>query len=1398
MIYNKVTAVLRGFIELPELKLGKYRYLVSLEFFQPQVYITEALYNLLTVKDLITGECELELTPLTSTGFMYEATSITLIFREGGAGSGSTSIQNLQWDNATQILQLVTDPTTFTADLSQSFTLSKNGAIQETIDYTKTNAYVRKPEAGDKLKQNDVILYQGNLYSLKTDFTWLTSTNPVTDTIHFQSLKAEGATYKGDFADDNAVITALRDETLKLGDTYQASSVSFGITSPVLFIVINPTSTVFQEQVLPYINNISSYLNGDNLPPSSDKFLSSQKTYEELLKKQDKLLHTFFFASFEPVTGAGILPDTYTLKQDTTLTKGVFSKNLTTTDDNFIINFRSNPSNLADTIPSGQIISLVIPANLTNTTSSINFNIESTLKLINGTARNVAVNVTNITLNTATQQKLIDLVVTTDVSVNIGDVLELSLKFVLDSAESCTINLEIGEISNPMYVDFVTTASKLDPSIIVEDTNLGEIRAMHRSSPPNDTWLLCDGSTYQKVDYPDLYKILKTNIPSLIIDDDNFNVPDLREGYLRSADNNSNLGENLAPAIPNIKGTFRISDTKNLLGSGSGALVPISGYGGYDVSSTSSLGRYCGVDLNANAYSKIYQDGINEVRPKSTITNYFIKAKANIQNFSSVIAKPIVGQIYPKDSLIIWEGVIYRTTQDTTYSSLTPNWVPYSNQASVFEMNSVPLGTQLQFISNPDPENWKICNGQELTPEEKIKYADYVTAYGNFYPKNPKLLVDSGGDPVNGMWEKYSDGTMVQRLFRPDGTPFSWTYPVPFSNNPNYTTGEDVILIYTSSQGNNGTFYCSPDLTSTATQSGRITNNTGSSYVIEAYGRWTDTLPASNTYVKVTKPIKGTVLDIVSYPMIGQEYPRGSAIWFDGQIYQALNTNTWNGLINADWGIYTPSNIVPLNNLLGKGKLTKTGSTISTTIPISQRSQNDVITVEGAFSGLGSILIINGFKLRIVLNLSNGVTITPSIISRLESDLTQQKYDNSGPWFDYYPESNNIDYIGELVTFSMTFSNMIPTMNSIVKGECCFVSDNYMYKYSLVFGTDSSKQLDATKIESITVMLNNDVDLPLLSDIYVYLDNRNILQSSGSGNSSISSLSFDDVTRVLTLSSSDGDFTANFNSAFDTNQITAVNEAITFTKDNLYVRKPNIDDQLAAKEIILHDGILYRTKNQVIWSNTTNPTTDSTNFELVVTTDTGGITDLTITDNPGGSKELNLVTTGQTFSVELPSGADPAMIMSLLQMFYQQGQLVGELLNILSMFSLSSLALPANFFLTYNGNIYKTKQAVTFTSSSTPNSDTTNYELINKNTYNWIEDSNPSVSIARVVTTVVIKTSNNFSMPKDPYCAVWIATIQDETGNIVSYVDNSSSSEIVLEFNVSSQVKIKIEQYCSR
>lgn len=68
-------------------------------------------------------------------------------------------------------------------------------------------------------------------------------------------------------------------------------------------------------------------------------------------------------------------------------------------------------------------------------------------------------------------------------------------------------------------------------------SQLGEVRAFASAIVPNGC-LLCDGGSYLRVDYPDLYAVLA---PAYIVDADNFIVPDLRDRFI--------LGAPTSPAI---------------------------------------------------------------------------------------------------------------------------------------------------------------------------------------------------------------------------------------------------------------------------------------------------------------------------------------------------------------------------------------------------------------------------------------------------------------------------------------------------------------------------------------------------------------------------------------------------------------------------------------------------------------------------------------------------------------------------------------------------------------------------------------------------------------------------------------------------------------------------------
>lgn len=67
---------------------------------------------------------------------------------------------------------------------------------------------------------------------------------------------------------------------------------------------------------------------------------------------------------------------------------------------------------------------------------------------------------------------------------------------------------------------------------------IGELKH-HTLAVIPDNWLVCDGTQYPRVDYPELYSVLD---PVYIVDVDNFVVPDAVDRFLYSAGNIQSVG----------------------------------------------------------------------------------------------------------------------------------------------------------------------------------------------------------------------------------------------------------------------------------------------------------------------------------------------------------------------------------------------------------------------------------------------------------------------------------------------------------------------------------------------------------------------------------------------------------------------------------------------------------------------------------------------------------------------------------------------------------------------------------------------------------------------------------------------------------------------------------------
>lgn len=69
-------------------------------------------------------------------------------------------------------------------------------------------------------------------------------------------------------------------------------------------------------------------------------------------------------------------------------------------------------------------------------------------------------------------------------------------------------------------------------------SRIGEIIASASAIVPAGC-LFCDGSTYERVDYPDLYAAIA---PAFIVDSDSFKTPDLRGNFIFGAGSSSSIG----------------------------------------------------------------------------------------------------------------------------------------------------------------------------------------------------------------------------------------------------------------------------------------------------------------------------------------------------------------------------------------------------------------------------------------------------------------------------------------------------------------------------------------------------------------------------------------------------------------------------------------------------------------------------------------------------------------------------------------------------------------------------------------------------------------------------------------------------------------------------------------
>ena len=153
---------------------------------------------------------------------------------------------------------------------------------------------------------------------------------------------------------------------------------------------------------------------------------------------------------------------------------------------------------------------------------------------------------------------------------------------------------------------------------------IGTIMAFAGSTVP-DTYLLCDGTSYEISKYPELYNAIGTTYGQ--VDDTHFNVPDLRGKFIEGTPSGTTLGTTIEAGLPNITG--EIVSTAGRITSGA-----IQGVGSHVWAYGTGADGFNGIKFDASESNPIYGNSTT-VQPPALCVNYIIKYKLHPNSSSS-------------------------------------------------------------------------------------------------------------------------------------------------------------------------------------------------------------------------------------------------------------------------------------------------------------------------------------------------------------------------------------------------------------------------------------------------------------------------------------------------------------------------------------------------------------------------------------------------------------------------------------------------------------------------------------------------------------------------------------------------------------------------------------------
>ena len=168
--------------------------------------------------------------------------------------------------------------------------------------------------------------------------------------------------------------------------------------------------------------------------------------------------------------------------------------------------------------------------------------------------------------------------------------------------------------------------SKIKSDRIEDGIEPGDICYSLRTSKTG--WLLCDGSSYQKSDYPNLFNEIGYKFGG---SENNFNVPNYKGKFLQMINDDQEIGQEMEIGLPNIIGETIVRVNSNSPEGGNmihtnnvnGAFKEIGLVCSMNGGSAMTMTAYKGT-FDASLSNSIYGNS-DTVQPPSSLVNYFIK-----------------------------------------------------------------------------------------------------------------------------------------------------------------------------------------------------------------------------------------------------------------------------------------------------------------------------------------------------------------------------------------------------------------------------------------------------------------------------------------------------------------------------------------------------------------------------------------------------------------------------------------------------------------------------------------------------------------------------------------------------------------------------------------------------